>query len=222
MPHPFSPDDFPINQQAKLKPKRVFYLKNIIHFKTDAKIWELTGQVRKPFDDFGHAFLDDVSRAAEKQEQQQQTPPKYEIKSSGNMMRTIKTLTDGATGAKLCDLNITFVSFDSSTVRFPKGDAAHSRHDIELAPVGEGVAARTGHECFVKNSIPYFWDMTARGGRVGVLHKTWNQQRCEIAKVAPVGFANDAVLVLDGDELDDVVALGTCIILLNGRDSMDH
>lgn len=43
----------------------------------------------------------------------------------------------------------------------------------------------------------------------------------EIGRVAGFGFDKDAVLVLNGEELDDVVAISTCIILLNGRDAMD-
>ncbi|KAJ2973906.1 hypothetical protein NUW58_g8822 [Xylaria curta] len=137
--------------------------------------------------------------------------------SCGNMMRTIKTMTD-AQGGKLCDLNITFVSFDSSVVKFPQG-SRHCRHHVEMWPVGDKGNDEAKHEAFVRHSVPYFWDMTR--GRVGILYKCLNQTRVEIARVAGFGFDKDAVLVLNGNELDDVVALSTCIILLNGRDAMD-
>ncbi|KAJ3570500.1 hypothetical protein NPX13_g5708 [Xylaria arbuscula] len=88
-----------------------------------------------------------------------------------------------------------------------------------MFPVDDNGNDEQKHEAFVKNSIPYFWDMTR--GRVGILYKCLNQQRVEIARVAGFGFDKDAVLVLNGDELDDVVAVSTCIILLNGRDAMD-
>ncbi|KAI1105267.1 hypothetical protein F4804DRAFT_304785 [Jackrogersella minutella] len=215
MGHPFHPDDFPINHDVVLQPTRTFYLKGCIHFKTTAQILDLSGKVRAPFvGDFSHAFLDEAEQVARKQS----GSPSYEIKSSGNMMRTLKTLTDGS-GQKVCDLNITFVSFDSSTVRFPPG-SQHSRHPIELCPVdGRSAGEDSKHEAFVKNSIPYFWDMTR--GRVGILYKCLNQKRVEIGRVAGYGFDKDAVIVLNGDELDDVVAISTCIILLNGRDAMD-
>ncbi|KAI1500065.1 hypothetical protein F5X99DRAFT_256325 [Biscogniauxia marginata] len=215
--YPFHPDDFPVNQDVVFSPTQVFYLKGCIHFKNTATIVNLTGQVRQPFDDFSRAFMDDVSQAAEKLASR----PTYNVGSSGDMMRTLKTVTDAASGERLCDLNMTFVSFDSSTVRFPAG-SPHSRHEIELCPVGG--ANRDGapkHEAFVKNSIPYFWDMTGAGGRVGILYKCLNQTRVEIARVTGLGFDKDAVLVLNGRELDDVVALSTCVILLNGRDAMD-
>ncbi|KAI0465771.1 hypothetical protein F4859DRAFT_507789 [Xylaria cf. heliscus] len=217
MPHPFHPDDFPINRDVALQPTQVFYLKKAIHFKTDAQIFNLTGRLRQPWNDFSHAFLDEVSSVTEKLRDGGH-PPTYAISSCGNMMRTIKTMTDGQ-GNKLCDLNITFVSFDNSTIKFPPG-SPHSRHHVEMFPVDEA-AANDGakHEAFVRHSIPYFWDMT--GGRVGVLYKCLNQHRVEIARVAGFGFDKDAVLVLNGNELDDVVAVSTCIILLNGRDAMD-
>ncbi|KAI0600174.1 hypothetical protein F4775DRAFT_590506 [Biscogniauxia sp. FL1348] len=220
--YPFHPDDFPINEDVEFEPTRVFYLKGCIHFKNTASILDLTGQVDETFEgDFDHAFLSAVSEAAQKLESSAATPA-YRVGSSGDMMRTLKTVTDGATGARLCDLNMTFVSFDSSRVRFPAG-SPHSRHDVEMCPVGgrAGVDGAPKHEAFVKNSIPYFWDMTASAGRVGVLYKSLNQTRVEIARVTGFGFDKDAVLVLDDRQLDDLVALTTCIVLLNGRDAMD-
>jgi hypothetical protein len=216
MPHPFHPDDFPINQEVQLQPTQVFYLKKAIHFKTDAQIYDLTGRLRQPWNDFSHAFLDEVSQVSQKLVEGGSRPT-YEIGSSGNMMRTIKAMKDSQ-GNKLCDLNITFVSFDSSSVRFPPG-SKHSRHEVELWPVGDRGRDDAKHEAFVRHSVPYFWDMT--GGRVGILYKCLNQQRVEIGRVAGFGFDKDAVLVLNGNELDDVVAISTCVILLNGRDAMD-
>ncbi|KAI0863619.1 hypothetical protein F4860DRAFT_43942 [Xylaria cubensis] len=215
MPQPFHPDDFPVNKDVTLQPTRVFYLKSAIHFKKDAQIFELSGRLRQPWNDFSHAFLDEVSSVAQKLKEGGR--PSYEISSCGNMMRTIKTMTDGQ-GNKVCDLNITFVSFDNSTVKFPPG-SEHSRHPIEICPVDDNGNDDAKHEAFVRHSIPYFWDMT--NGRVGILYKCLNQKRVEIGRVAGFGFDKDAVLVLNGEELDDAVAVSTCIILLNGRDAMD-
>ncbi|KAI1333413.1 hypothetical protein F5Y16DRAFT_13235 [Xylariaceae sp. FL0255] len=218
MPHPFHPDDFPINKDVALEPTQVFYLKGAIHFKTDARILDLTGRLRQQWNDFSHAFLDETGQVAQKLSSSNESPA-YQISSCGNMMRTIKTITDGQ-GNKVCDLDITFVSFDNSTVRFP--DSKHSRHPIELCPVDESssaVSQDARHECFVRHSIPYFWDMTK--GRVGILYKCLNQKRVEVGRVAGFGFDKDAVLVLNGNEVDELVAISTCIILLNGRDAMD-
>ncbi|KAI1340410.1 hypothetical protein F5Y15DRAFT_380626 [Xylariaceae sp. FL0016] len=213
MPYPFHPDDFPIEKSVTLNPTQAFYLKGCIHFKTDAKVLDLTGHMQQPWNHFSHAFMDEADAVAQKLESR---TPKYKLSSCGNMMRTIKTFTDGA-GSKVADLNITFVSFGSSAVRFPPG-SAHSRHEIELSPVDDGKLANK-HEAFVRHSIPYFWDMT--NGRVGILYKCLNQKRVEVGRVTGFGFDKDAVLVLNGEECDDVVALTTCIILLNGRDAMD-
>ncbi|KAI0164834.1 hypothetical protein GGR57DRAFT_213796 [Xylariaceae sp. FL1272] len=215
MPHPFHPDDFPVNQSVHLNPTKIFYLKGCIHFKADAKIFELTGKMRNPWNDFSHAFLDETSQVAQKMSEG--ATPSYQIGSIGNMMRTVKTMTNGQ-GEKVCDLNITFVSFDNSTIRFPPG-SKHSRHTIELCPVDESTAQDKKHEAFVRHSIPYFWDMTQ--GRIGILYKCLNQQRVEVGRVAGFGFDKDAVVVLNGDEVDELVAISTCIVLLNGRDAMD-
>ncbi|RYP70295.1 hypothetical protein DL769_005001 [Monosporascus sp. CRB-8-3] len=220
MPHPFSPQDFPINQEWALNATKVFYLRKAVHFKQTAKIVDLTGWLRHGFPgEFTSGWADEAASAARKLEAS--GPPKYEIKSCGEMMRTIKTMTDGRTGDKVCELNMTFISFDSSKVRFPPG-SPHSRHEIELAPVDDA-ATRAGvkHECFIRHSIPYFWDMTG-GGPAAVLYKCLNQQRCEVGRIASYGFDKDAILVIDGDEVDEAVAIATAVILLNGRDAMDH
>ncbi|KAI5866886.1 hypothetical protein GGS23DRAFT_293569 [Durotheca rogersii] len=238
MPHPFHPDDFPINTTRRFQPTRVLFLKGCIHFKTTAQILELTGSVgAAPLTaggDLSSAFLDEAERAADHLVRRD-AEPLYQIASSGNMMRTLKTLTRGRSGAKVADLNMTFVSFDSSSVRFPR-DSPHCRHEVEICPVspssfastsaaGRGDSSKDGadarHEAFVRHSIPYFWDLTR--GRNGVLYKCLNQQRVEVARVTAAGRGSDddAILVFDSDELDDAVTVSTCIVLLNGRDAID-
>jgi hypothetical protein len=149
-----------------------------------------------------------------------QPQPTYEVSSCGNMMRTIKSLVDFQSGDKVADLNITFVSFGSSSVRFPK-ESPHCRHEIELFAVREEDAKKgvKKHEAFIRHSIPYFWDM--QDGPEAVLYKAHNQERIEVARAGCYGFNKDAVLVTDGDEIDDVVALATAIIFLNGREAID-
>ncbi|KAI0200179.1 hypothetical protein F4808DRAFT_171208 [Astrocystis sublimbata] len=215
MGYPFHPDDFPIKKDVVLKPTQTFYLKGAVHFKTDAQIYELSGRLQQRWENFSHAFLDEVTEVA--QDLKKNSRPTYNIASSGNMMRTIKAMTDSS-GTKVCDLNITFVSFDNSTVKFPTG-SEHSRHHIEMWPVDDVGKDDAKHEAFVRHSIPYFWDMT--NGRQGILYKCLNQQRVEVGRVAGFGFDKDAVMVLNGKEIDDVVAVSTCVILLNGRDAMD-
>ncbi|KAI1866578.1 hypothetical protein JX265_007879 [Neoarthrinium moseri] len=213
MPHPFSPEDFPIDEDREFNPTKTFYLKGTIHFKNDASILDLTGKIRRHFDDFSNPFMQSVEKVVDKMKDEQ---PKYSFASSGNMMRTLKTMKNSK-GDKVCDLNMTFVSFDNSSVRFPSG-SEHCRHEIELAPVGDGKTEK--HECFIRHSIPYFWDMT--NGEYGTLYKCINQKQVEIGMVTGFGFKKDAVMVLDGDELDEVVALSTCVMLLNGRDAIDY
>jgi hypothetical protein len=212
MPHPFSPEDFPIKEDAEVYPGKIFYLKGTIHFKNDAAVLDLTGKVKRPFDDFSHKFMQDVGRALEKSKDE---PPKYSLQSSGSMMRTIKTIVDQQ-GEKVCDLNMTFVSFDNSSVRFPPG-SKHCRHEIELYAVDE---KNEKHQCFIRHSIPYFWDMTS--GQHGILYKTINQERVEIGMVSGYGWGKDAVLVFDDEEIDEVVAMATCIIMMNGKDAIDY
>ncbi|KAK8048911.1 hypothetical protein PG994_010641 [Apiospora phragmitis] len=213
--HPFLPEDFPIDEDHEFKPTEFYFLKGAVHFKKTAQILDMTHKVKKSrWRDFSQSFLRDVDNAAKKAEEDEEKP-KYEITSCGEMMRTIKTMVDGQKGEKICELSMTFVSFDSSMVRF--ADKEHSRHPLEICPVEAG--SENKHECFVRHSIPYFWDMSSQ---FGVLYKCLNQKRVKIGMVCAFGFGKDAVLALEGDQLDDVCAISTCVILLNGRDAMDH
>lgn len=83
MPHPFSPEDFPIDEDAEMNPSRIFFLKGAIHFKNEAGVHDLTGRVRRPFDDFGHKFMDEVGRTIDKIKQNGE-PAKYTLQSSGS------------------------------------------------------------------------------------------------------------------------------------------
>jgi len=87
-----------------------------------------------------------------------------------------------------------------------------------MYPVDDKLADK--HEAFIKNSIPYFWDLTQ--GQIGYLNKCLNQKRCEIGQCTSYNMGKDLILALNGEELDEVVALSTCLILLNGRNAMDH
>ncbi|UNI18553.1 hypothetical protein JDV02_004816 [Purpureocillium takamizusanense] len=101
----------------------------------------------------------------------------------------------------------------SHTVRFP-ADSTHCAHDVELRPVS--VWAK--QETFVKDSVPYLWDMSM-GRKSGVLYKTVGldeKQRVPVAKfVAKNWFKNCCVLLLDEGRLDAVVTLATCVAVLN-------
>ncbi|KAH6648288.1 hypothetical protein BKA67DRAFT_538338 [Truncatella angustata] len=220
MPHPFDPQDIPIDEDSEVNPTKIFYLKGTIHFKNEAQVIDLTDKIKRPFDDFSQKWMREVGKALE---EVKDDPPKYSLNSSGSMMRTIKSIVDQQ-GEKVCDLNMTFVSFDNSSVRFPPG-SKHCRHEIELYPVGEGGTIKNGgkadrHECFIRHSVPYFWDLT--GEQQGVLHKALNQKRVEVGMVAGYGWGKDAVLVFDDKEVDEVVAMATCIIMLNGKDAIDY
>lgn len=214
MPHPFSPEDIPIKEDSEVNPTKIFYLKGTIHFNNEASVLDITDKIKRPFDDFSQKWMKEVERAVEKSED---ATPKYSLNSSGSMMRTLKTVLDEQ-GEKVCDLNMTFVSFDNSSVRFPPG-SKHSRHEIEMYAVDE-TKKDERHECFIRHSVPYFWDLT--GSQSGVLYKSINQQRVEVGMVSGIGWGKDAVLVFDDKEVDEVVAMATCIIMLNGKDAIDY
>jgi len=219
MPHPFVPEDFPLDEDAGFYPTKTFYLDNCIHFKTEGKVVDCTYLCHKPWrPQFSNSFIQSVAACANDAiEDENHT---YEVLSCGNMMRTIKSFKDAQSGENLADLNMTFVSFGSSSVRFPK-DSPHSPRDIELLAVNEQDALKeiNKHEGFIWRSIPFFWDFT--NGPDPKLYKGISQKRVEVARVSAYGFQKNAILVIDGDEIDDVVAVTTCIIFLNGREAID-
>jgi hypothetical protein len=96
---------------------------------------------------------------------------------------------------------------------FPE-NSPHSSHNIEMRPV----AINSAEEAFVKDSVLYFWECDSAKKRT--LTKVVSGSRIEIGKYETKHErTKEGILVLDSSQLNDVVAVLSCIALLNQVDS---
>ena len=86
-------------------------------------------------------------------------------------------------------------------------------HDIAMEPVGTASTA----DRFVVESAPYFWDKL---GQDFVLYRAVNKEMAEVGRLLrKTGRSTDGFLVLDGRQVDRLVAILTAIGVLKRADS---
>ncbi|KAB5515529.1 hypothetical protein GE09DRAFT_1159879 [Coniochaeta sp. 2T2.1] len=105
------------------------------------------------------------------------------------------------------------------SLTFPP-DSSHSSHEIKPRPVGVGARA----DWFVKDSIPYFWDMVHVGiGGGRMVYKLFNAvdgKRVEVGRFETLKARDKSgILWLDGGEVDEVVACLTVVATVNRVES---
>lgn len=127
------------------------------------------------------------------------------------------TTPDGAPVAELSSGGLW--SLGQWSVTFP-ADSPHGTHAIELRPVGVGARA----DWFVRDSVPYFWDLVhvglAGGQTVYKLFKAVDGKRVEVARFEALRARDrSGVLWLDEGEVDEVVACATVVATINRVES---
>ncbi|KAJ9165551.1 hypothetical protein NKR19_g274 [Coniochaeta hoffmannii] len=104
-------------------------------------------------------------------------------------------------------------------ITFPPG-STHCTHDIKLRPVGVGARA----DWFVKDSVPYFWDLVhvglAGGQTVYELFKGVDGKRVQVARFEALRARDrSGILWVDGDGADEAVVCVTLVATINRVES---
>ncbi|GJN75638.1 hypothetical protein PCL_04479 [Purpureocillium lilacinum] len=204
-----------VDEQPSFTPTKVFFINSSSgDFSDELHVLDLTSNVTlspcsstSPIPD---SLRDEVERAASEQKNDR-SAWSFEL-TRGTFSSTMEFHDASAGGAVAAELDMPVLKHYSVwKVRFPEG-SPHSSHDVEVRPV----SIWKKQETFVKDSVPYLWDMSM-GGKGGVLYKTVEfEKRVPVAQfVAKNWFKNCCVLVLDDRQLDAVVALSTCVAVLN-------
>ncbi|KAK0643011.1 hypothetical protein B0T16DRAFT_415083 [Cercophora newfieldiana] len=129
------------------------------------------------------------------------------------------TATDPRSNTKLAELSNPLWSLGKWTIKFPS-DSPHSSHDIYLHPAGFATKA----DEFVKDSVPYFWDVLD-GRRLCKLYKATEGRRVEVGRFVGEGVrAREGVLLIEGEGnagegVDEVVVGVTFLGVLMRVDS---
>jgi len=201
------PEDFPLDESIALDPDKIFFIKSSSGHSSDVAIFDVTTKVERNYDDMSDQFVDEVETLAKDVEPSSAT---LELKRPRFLKRRTIVMDDSK--EQVAEINAPVLGFGVRKFSFPQG-SSHSSHDIEMKPVSIGSRA----EGFVKDSVQYFWD---KQDKIATLSKVMGDKRVHIAKFgAKHNYDKGGVLALDTQQIDAVVAMITCVALLQQLDS---
>jgi hypothetical protein len=202
---------YPVNKDVPLRPTKAVYLQSGSEF---ARVITIT-DVSDSFATLGDiASLGKSSNVVETAKAGVvDRPTLLEVRRAGRFS-TSRDVVD-PTGGAIASLSCPIWSLGRWTLEFPAG-SPHSEHAIILKPAG--MASR--EDMFVKDSIPYFWDVQLDEGKTCKLYKAAGGERIEIGRFLTKSARDrDGVLLLDDSQIGEVVGYLTCVAMLNRLDS---
>ena len=214
------PERFPINEEQRFRPDTVYFLRFSGMLRTSIHVYKVSNETALS------SFLeverfsttkDDFRQAVEDAIKDGNVAEDYIFSKAAVYSMTIvmKRASEASSSATpLATISRSLRSLGKQTIDFPSG-SPHSDHTISVAPVGVG---RSSH-MFVKDSVPYFWDVV-EGGTHWQLHKVMDGTRVKIGELSvKKSYGKDCVFVLDSRALDEVVGLVSCVAVLYRMDS---
>ncbi|KAH8880292.1 hypothetical protein GQ53DRAFT_774306 [Thozetella sp. PMI_491] len=195
---------------AALMPDRVFFLTSSSgDFSDEIRVLDVTnhvslvdpGAITEP-------FAREVERVGKERSKDKSTWA-YDL-DRNTFSSTMRFQDAAAGGAVVAELDMPILKhYGGWTIRFPE-QSKHSNHSIEMRPLG----VWKKQESFVKDSVPYLWDMSK--GKGGQLSAVIGEKKVPVAAfVAQHWFKNNCVLAFNSKMLDQVVVLASCIAVLN-------
>jgi hypothetical protein len=120
-----------------------------------------------------------------------------------------------ASGETIATISGSKLSLGRCTITFAAKVSPHASHPVKVRP------ARIGSQAdeFLLDGVPFFWGLL-EGTRRLELSKVVDGKRCEVGRFVSVNTSEkEGVLLVDGNEVDRIVAALTCVTVLNRVDS---
>lgn len=226
MPGIFSKKDaaasFPVDETTPFHPSKAIYIKEGTEFTLALTMTDVTTAVaalRSPVLETA-ALLEEAKSAACTLPITLKLTRPNRISRAWAAMAPTSSSGPGSSDTPVAEVSSPLWSLGKWTLKFPAG-SPHSAHDILLHPAG--FAARADE--FVKDSVPYFWDMLEEDGRrLCKLYRARDGKKVEIARFVGKNVrARDGVLLLGAEEgkegVDEVVVMLTLVGVLNRSES---
>jgi len=196
------PADYPVNQDIRFQPTKVYYHQNNGGFSVSLAIYDITDKVKVT----DPVYLEDAKSLSSG------VNPALEIRQESWHTRNYKAF--GRAGAVVAEASGPLLDLGRWKIKFP-AESVHSTHDLELRPTGPG----RRQDVFVLESVPYFWDMVDPKG-VYKLYKVDMGLRVEVANFTSKSHRDlEGVLIVNDKEVGGVVAIVTSIAVLKRDDS---
>ena len=204
----------PIDKTVALQPTRILYIVAQSGWDRETKILDLTSQLLDSYqDDFTEDFNASVKRLVGSSPP---PPPIFTLTRAHWYSSSRLTITD-AEGAQLAKWHSPILGYGVTHITFPE-HSTHCTHALEVKPLS--VARRA--QSFISDSATYAWETAGRfkSSRMS-LYKAIAGKKIEVARYESEsgGFTAGGPVVLGTKEVDDLVALLTCMAVLNQRDS---
>jgi hypothetical protein len=204
----------PIDKTVALQPTRILYIVAQSGRDRETKILDLTSQLLDSYqDDFTEGFKASVKRLVSSSPP---PPPIFTLTRAHWYSSSRLTITD-AEGAQIAKWHSPILGYGVTHITFPE-HSTHCTHALEVKPLS--VARRA--QSFINNSATYAWETAGRfkSSRMS-LYKAIGDKKIEVARYESEsgGFTAGGPVVLVMKEVDELVALLTCMAVLNQRDS---
>jgi hypothetical protein len=204
----------PIDKTVALQPTRILYIVAQSGWDQETKILDLTSQLLDSYqDDFTKDFNASVQRLVSSSPP---PPPIFTLTRAHWYSSSRLTITD-AEGAQLAKWHSPILGYGVTHITFPE-HSTHCTHALKVKPLS--VARRA--QSFISDSATCVWETAGRfkSGRMS-LYKAIGDKKIEVARYESEsgGFTVGGPVVLATKEVDELVALLTCMAVLNQRDS---
>jgi len=204
----------PIDKTVALQPTRILYIVAQSGWDRETKILDLTSQLLDSYqDDFTEDFKASVKRLVSSSPP---PPPIFTLTRAHWYSSSRLTVTD-AEGAQLAKWHSPIMGYGVTHITFPE-HSTHCTHALEVKPLNYFRRAQS----FVSDSTTYAWETAGRfkSSRMS-LYKAIVGKKIEVARYESEsgGFTAGGPVVLATKEVDELVALLTCMAVLNQRDS---
>jgi hypothetical protein len=205
--------DIPVDETITFRPTKILYIVQHSGCARDTKIVDLTSQLHDSYHDgFTPEFKASAKQVATSS---LPSPPAFTLTQAHWYSNSRLTVTD-TTGAQLAEWHSPILSYGVTRIKFPK-ESPHCSHGLEVKPLS--VARRA--QSFVKDSSTYVWEGRKRfeSGCMS-LYKCVAGKKIEVARYESErgGFCVGGPLVVERREVDELVAVLTCMAVLSQLD----
>lgn len=204
----------PINKTVALQPTRILYIVPQSGWDRETEILDLTSQL---LDSYQDGFTEDFNASVKRLVSSSPPPPPIFTLTRAHWYSSSRLTIMDAEGAQLAKWHSPIMGYGVTHITFPE-HSTHCTHALEVKPLS--VARRA--QSFVSDSATYAWETAGRfkSSRMS-LYKAIGGKKIEVARYESEsgGFTAGGPVVLVAKEVGELVALLTCMAVLNQRDS---
>jgi hypothetical protein len=206
--------DMPTDDSVRFHPTKILYVVPRSNWAKKTSVLDLTDQL---YDSFHDDFTPEFHSSARRLVMASPPPPSFLSLTRNHWYSSSHVAVVDATGAKVAEWYSPAMSYGDTTVTFPE-DSTHSDHPLSLKALKLTQRAQS----FVKDSITYVWvaEKRFKSGSL-TLYKASASKKVEVARYQSESgsFVTGGPLVVVTNEVDEVVALLTCLAVLSQRDT---